>query len=75
MILYINGCVRDNSRTDFLAKAFLRKTGEAYTEVYLPEENLLPLDKGRLNRRTELIDKGDYSDPMFKYAKQFAAAA
>lgn len=74
MTLYINCCVRDESRTDRLAKAVLKKIGGDYTELKLYEENLKPLSKETLNRRTELIEKGDYSDGMFSCAKQFANA-
>ncbi len=74
MTLYINCCVRDESRTDRLAKAVLKKIGGDYTELKLYEENLKPLSKETLNRRTELIEKGDYSDGMFSRAKQFAKA-
>lgn len=74
MTLYINCCVRDESRTDRLAKAVLKKIGGDYTELKLYEENLKPLSKETLNRRTELIEKGDYSDGMFSRAKQFANA-
>jgi len=74
MTLYINCCVRETSRTDKIAKALFKKRGSAYTEVYLPSENLQPLTAERLKKRTELIEKGDYSDEMFRYAKQFAAA-
>ena len=54
MILYINACVRDESRTDRLARRLLDKLGE-YTELKLAEENLKPLDKGPLEYRSELI--------------------
>lgn len=74
MTLYINCCVRDESRTDRLAKAVLKKIGGDYTELKPYEENLKPLSKETLNRRTELIEKGDYSDGMFSRAKQFANA-
>ncbi len=74
MILYINACVREASRTDKIARAVLEKLGGEYTEVYLPRENLKPLSEEKLNKRTGLIARGDYSDDMFNYAKQFAAA-
>lgn len=74
MILYINSCVRTDSRTNRIARAVLDKLSGEYTEVYLPDENLQPLSEERLDKRTELIEKGDYSDKMFAYAKQFAAA-
>ena len=74
MILYINSCVRSSSRTDRLARAFLKKLGEEYVELFLPELGLQPLSEPTLEKRTTLIGCGDYSDSMFQYAKQFAAA-
>lgn len=74
MILYINSCVREESRTQKIAKALLEKLAEEYSELYLPEENLQPLSEQTLKKRTALIERGDYSDSMFTYAKEFAAA-
>lgn len=74
MVLYINCCVRDESRTHRLANALLSSLGGDYTELELYKENPRPLDKESLNKRTALIEKGDYSDKMFDFAKQFAAA-
>ena len=74
MTLYINCCVREDSRTNRLARAVLQKLGGDFTEIKLYEENLKPLDRGTLNKRTALIEQGDYSEPMFDYAKQFAGA-
>lgn len=73
MILYINSCVRKESRTDFLARRLLSRLGE-YEEIKLQSESLKPLSEEKLSRRTELIAKHDYSDEMFSFAKQFAAA-
>ena len=74
MILYINACVREDSRTDRIARALLDQLGGGYEELCLPDLNILPLDEERLNRRTQLIESGQYDDPLFDYAKQFAAA-
>ena len=74
MTLYINCCVREKSRTDRLARAVLKMLGGDITELNLYRENLKPLDRDTLNKRTALIEQGDYSDPMFDYAKQFATA-
>ena len=74
MTLYINCCVREESRTERLAQAVLQKLGGDFTEQNLYNENLKPLDGEMLNKRTALIEQGDYSDPMFDYAKQFASA-
>ena len=74
MTLYINCCVREESRTNRLARAVLQKLGGDITELKLYEENPKPLNRETLNKRTELIEQGDYSDPIFDYAKQFASA-
>ena len=74
MTLYINCCVREESRTDRLARAVLQKLGGDFTELKLYEANLKPLDRDTMNKRTALIERGDYSDPMFDYAKQFTSA-
>lgn len=73
MILYINACVRNESRTDRLARELLDKLGD-YDELRLSEENLNPLDKESLEYRSELIEKGQFDNDMFKYARQFATA-
>ena len=74
MLLYINACVRSDSRTARIAEALLSRLGGGYTEVKLAEEKLQPLSAEALQKRTALIDRGDYSDPMFCWAKQFREA-
>lgn len=74
MILYINSCVRSESRTNELAQELLSLYDEDYKEIYLPDMNLMPLTEETLNIRTKLIENGDYSDPMFDLAKEFASA-
>ncbi|MGN0399755.1 MAG: NAD(P)H-dependent oxidoreductase [Blautia sp.] len=73
MVLYINCCPRDESRTDRLARKLLDKLGD-YEEVNLEKEHLTPLTKEKLTYRTELINQGNYLDPIFDYAKQFSSA-
>ena len=74
MILYVNCCVRQGSRTDELAREVLSRLGGDYEEVKLCEEKLLPLTRERLDQRTRLLEEKAYDDPMFSYARQFAAA-
>ncbi|MDO5783778.1 MAG: NAD(P)H-dependent oxidoreductase [Eubacteriales bacterium] len=74
MILYINSCVREDSRTDSIARELLTQLGGNYTELNLEQENLKPLTVDTLNKRAALIQDQCYSDPMFGYAKQFASA-
>lgn len=73
-VLYINACVRSDSRTDRIARALLARLGGIPEEVRLAEAGLQPLSEERLNRRTRLIEQEDYSDPMFDPARQFQAA-
>ena len=74
MTLYINACVREDSRTHRIASALLSKLGGSFEELRLEEELLFPLTGKTLEKRTALIEKGDFSDPLFRYARQFAAA-
>ena len=73
MILFVDVCVRgEHSRTRELAECYLKD--KEFTRLALAEENIKPLDKSRLEKRQRLIEKGDFSDEIFKYAKQFAEA-
>lgn len=76
MILYINSCVREISRTDKIARALLEilAKSEEITELKLDKENLQYIDNERLQQRSKLIDENDYDNSIFKYAKQFASA-
>lgn len=73
MVLYVNSCVRDGSRTDRLAKALLAKLGE-YRELKLDELALMPLDNERLRCRTEKLENGSLEDEGFALSRQFAEA-
>lgn len=65
MTLYVICCPRSGSRTAMLAQKLLKKLGE-YEEIDPETEDLVPLNEERLNYRTALINKGDYSDDMCK---------
>ena len=73
-VLYVNACVRGESRTDRIARALLDRLGGTQEEVRLAELDLQPLSEARLSRRTALIERGDFADPMFDLARQFQAA-
>lgn len=72
--LFINACVRPESRTKILAEYVLVKVGGDVEEVNLEKENIQPLDHKRMLQRDELIKNPDGSDNMMKYARQFADA-
>ena len=66
--------MRAESRTDRIARALLAKLGGDCAELNLEREGLKPLDRETLDRRTACIEAGEYGDPMFRYAEQFAQA-
>jgi FMN-dependent NADH-azoreductase len=76
MILYINACVRPQSRTNELARHVLEKArGEIdIQEVNLQVENIAPLDWKMLSHRDDCIARGQFDDAIFSYARQFSAA-
>ena len=74
MILFINACVRKGSRTKELADHLLKKKNEPYEEVYLNAVDFPVVDEDFLTRRDALIDRRDFSDPVFDLARQFAEA-
>ncbi|MCR5597291.1 MAG: NAD(P)H-dependent oxidoreductase [Lachnospiraceae bacterium] len=74
MILYINACVREKSRTKSIADAYLSKKNEPVTEVKLENAELPVTDEAYLRKRDDLIANGRFSDGMFTLARQFAEA-
>ena len=73
-ILLINACVRENSRTLALARYILDKLSGEICKINLEQENLKPLDRKTLEKREQLVSENDFSDGMFRHAKEFAAA-
>ncbi len=78
-VLFINGCVRPESRTMRLAGHLLGKLGVNAEEVNLEEVNLeklmlQPMNLEILRQREKLLEERDYGNPLFQYARQFAAA-
>ena len=69
-ILFINACVRPNSRTAELSKHLLNKLDGEITEVNLYKEDLAPL----CNKGIEKRALHNISGEEFKYAKQFSQA-
>lgn len=73
-ILFVNACVRENSRTLDLSKTVLEKLNTGYTEMNLQKISLQPLNRESLEKREKLVLQGNFSDKMFSLAKDFAAA-
>lgn len=73
-ILYISACVRQNSRTRYLAAHLLKKLDGNITAAELDKENILPLNSETLALRDNIIRRGEYNADMLRYARDFAAA-
>ena len=74
MILFVDACVRDDSRTKRLADEVLsRLSGEVKT-VRLKDVNFEVTDQDYLKRRDELIAKREFDSEMFTLARDFQAA-
>ena len=74
MILYIDSCVRRDSRTERLAQALLRQFDDEIQEVRLEDTPFEISDEAFLTQRDRLIEEGAFDHEMFTLARQFAAA-
>lgn len=74
MILFIDACVRKESRTRELANHLLSKLKDDVTHIALNEIKLPELNQASLEKRIEYCAKHDYNHPIFDFAKQFASA-
>ena len=73
-ILYVNACVRKESRTRRLAEKLLAKLDRPFEEIRL-EEIAFPIsNEDYLNLRDRLIARGDFQNPLFDFARQFSEA-
>ncbi len=73
-ILYINTCVRKESRTNRLARRLLGQLGGEVTEVRPDLKGMKPLCEISLERRNELLGAGNLSALELDAAREFAAA-
>ena len=73
-ILYVNACVRKESRTRTLAEKLLIKLDKPYEEVCLEKIAFPITNETWLRERDRLIAKGDFQNPMFGLARQFSEA-
>lgn len=73
-VLFVNACLRgEASRTLKLCREYLEGI-EDVREVDLATLQLQPFYGDEVTRRAQLETAGDYSDPVFDLAKEFAAA-
>ena len=73
-ILYVNACVRRDSRTARLAEKLLAGLGRPCDEVRLADIAFPTVDEAFLAARDRAVAAGDFQDPMFDLARQFAQA-
>lgn len=74
MILFVNSCVRENSRTLELAQSVLENISDTMEEIRLYPDGPIGIDAEKLCLRDDLLEKENYDHPMFRFAKQFASA-
>ena len=74
MILFINACVRKESRTKRLADCLLSRLEGPVTELRLFEMDFPVVDGQFIERRERLTAEKDFHDPIFAAAHQFAEA-
>jgi len=76
-ILYVDSSVREDSRTKRLTQHFLDGFSHdkvEIKEIKLSNENIQPLTMESLERRTYLTEQGNFEEPTFHYAKDYADA-
>ena len=74
MILFIDACVREASRTKRHAKRVLSHLSGPVETVRLETLDFPKTDEAFLRKRDAHIAANDFSDPMFDLAKQFLRA-
>lgn len=79
-VLFVNACIRgEASRTRKLCRAGLEEIRKKYPDAVIEElcldgEEIRPLHSDTLAQRHALETAGEFDDPMFRYAHQFAEA-
>ncbi len=73
-ILFINACVRPESRTLKLANSVLSHLDGQTTEINLSQNPIPFLNREELAHRDRVLEQQNFSDPMLRYAVQFSQA-
>ena len=73
-ILFIDACVRKESRTRRLAEKLLLKLDRSYETIRLHEISFPIADEEFLIKRDRLVSEGRFDDAMFDLARQFSEA-
>ena len=72
-ILFINSCIREESRTKKLSDKYIAKhfASEDISERILQNELILPFNRLMLEQRVEDIENKDYSGERYRLAREF----
>ena len=73
-ILYINACVRKESRTEKLAQTLLSNLNKPFDEIRLTDIDFPTVSEEYLRERDRLVAQGDFENPMFAHARRFSEA-
>ena len=73
-VLFVNACVRRDSRTKRLADCLLERLNRPYYEVRLGELEFPAVDECFLGTRDNLIAGKRFDHPIFTHARTFAQA-
>ncbi len=73
-LLWIDACVRENSRTRRLAVRLIDRIGKTAETVRLEEISFPNDNEAFLNKRDALLAHGEYDSPLFALARQFREA-
>lgn len=74
MVLFIDACARPQSRTRMLAETACEMMSDSVKRIDLFQQNLRPLDGETLAKREAFVCSADYTDDMFRFARQFKDA-
>ncbi len=74
MILFVDACVRDDSRTKRLANEVLSSLKGDVKTIKLKDVKFEVTDQDYLRKRDELIAKREFDDEMFALARDFKEA-
>lgn len=72
--LFVNTCVREESRTRILADHYLAHAEGEIVEIHPVKEGLYGLDREMLKERDRALAGRNHEHPVLAYARQFAEA-
>lgn len=77
-LLYINGCMRNGSRTKKLSDKYInykfKDDDIVFDEVKISELDIMPMNDKDISKRTKDIENSNFEGSEYKLARQFADA-